>query len=94
VITDAVIPVPGLGTRLEEDQTAFARRVDGSFDARARMLTLDRSHVEMVEIARRAGAAANYTGAGGAIVCACRDESLRSVLAEAPAGAECGVISR
>lgn len=59
---------------LAGEREAFARCVDGSFDARRRMLTLDDAHVAMIELARSHGASANYTGSGGAIVGCCRDE--------------------
>ena len=55
----------------------FARCVDRSFDARRRMLELDPRHVEMIACARTAGASANYTGSGGAIVAVCADEVAR-----------------
>ena len=41
------------------------------------MLTLDPRHVEMIECARAAGAAANYAGSGGAIVAVCVDAAHR-----------------
>jgi glucuronokinase len=63
---------------LAGEREAFARCVDGSFDARRRMLTLDADHVAMIELARGHGASANYTGSGGAIVGCCRDEDHRT----------------
>jgi glucuronokinase len=62
------------GALLAGDRERFGDGVDGSFDARRRMLTLDSRHLEMVERARELGASANYTGSGGAIVAACRDQ--------------------
>jgi glucuronokinase len=67
----------------------FARAVDASFDARRQMMELDPRHVEMIEIARACGAAANYTGSGGAIVAVCRDEQQRGVVDRALADARC-----
>ena len=58
---------------LDGDHRALCRAVDASFDARARMMALDPLHVEMVTCARAAGAAANYAGSGGAVVCVCAD---------------------
>jgi glucuronokinase len=78
---------------LAGDQTAFADCVDGSFNARRRMLSLDVRHVAMVECARAAGGSANYTGSGGAIVATCRDERHRHELAAALAAAGCEVIA-
>ncbi|MEA2198455.1 MAG: glucuronokinase [Solirubrobacteraceae bacterium] len=60
---------------LSGDHDAFARCVDGSFEARRRMMTLDDRHVRMIELAREHGASANYTGSGGAIVGSCRDDA-------------------
>jgi glucuronokinase len=68
---------------LNGDREAFAMAVDATFDARRRMMALDPSHVEMIRIARRAGAAANYSGSGGAIVAACRDGDHRLDVADA-----------
>lgn len=53
---------------LAGDVEEFARCVDGSFDARAAMGSLEPAHVRMVEIARELGASANYAGSGGAVV--------------------------
>lgn len=50
----------------------FGRCVDRTFDLRRRLLKLDPQCVEMVDLARRHGAHANYTGSGGAIVAVCR----------------------
>jgi glucuronokinase len=53
---------------LAGDEREFARCVDGSFDARAAMGSLEPAHVRMVETAREMGASANYAGSGGAVV--------------------------
>lgn len=58
---------------LAGDRDELARCADGSFDARAAMLELDPRHVAMIELARAAGAGANYAGSGGGVVCVCRD---------------------
>jgi glucuronokinase len=71
---------------LAGDHGAFARAVDATFDARQRMLPLDSRHVEMIAAARAAGAAANYTGSGGAIVAVCSDESHRRKVSSALSG--------
>jgi shikimate kinase len=47
------------------------------------MLELDPRCVEMIETARAAGACANYTGSGGAIVAVCRDEQHRAEVRQA-----------
>ena len=66
---------------LAGDQAGFAEAVDATFDARRRMMPLDPRHAEMIALARRAGAAANYTGSGGAIVAVCRDAAHRESVA-------------
>jgi glucuronokinase len=52
----------------DRDQEAFGRCLDRSFDVRRGMAELDPAHVRMVELARSIGAAANFTGSGGAVV--------------------------
>ncbi len=74
------------------DHAGLRRSVDATFDARQRMMPLDPRHVEMVSVARAAGAAANYTGSGGAIVAVCRDEAHREAVAERLRSADCGVV--
>ncbi|MDQ6607820.1 MAG: hypothetical protein M3Z06_14895, partial [Actinomycetota bacterium] len=76
---------------LAGDAVELCRSVDASFEARRAMLVLDPRHVEMIELAQAAGASANYTGSGGAIVCVCRDEAERLAVDEALAGAGCEV---
>jgi glucuronokinase len=73
------------------DPGGFARSVDRTFDLRAEMLELDPRCVEMVSLARRAGAAANYTGSGGAIIAACQDERQAGTVAAELERAGCGV---
>jgi galactokinase/mevalonate kinase-like predicted kinase len=77
---------------LAADHGAVRRGVDATFDARRRMMSLDPRHVEMVSVARAAGAAANYTGSGGAVVAVCRDETHREAVAEQLGSAGCGVV--
>ena len=50
------------------DALALGRAMDATFDERAMAFDLDPAHVEMIEVARDAGASANYTGSGGSIV--------------------------
>jgi len=62
--------------------TEFRTAVDASFDIRAQLIELDPRHVAMIEAARSVGAAANYTGSGGAVVCACNDLDHRDAVAQ------------
>ena len=76
---------------LAGDVAGLCRSVDASFEARRAMLVLDPRHVEMIELARAAGASANYTGSGGAIICVCRSEAQRLEVGEALAGGDCEI---
>ena len=53
---------------LAGDQAGFASAVDRTLDLRSRLMELDSASLDMARIARSCGAAANYTGSGGAIV--------------------------
>ena len=96
-VTEALAELAGLARRaraavLAGDRHELARCADGSFDARATMLELDPRHVEMISVARAAGAGANYAGSGGAIVCVCRDADHQAAVIEALAGVGCAAI--
>lgn len=64
-----------------QDRERLCAAVDASFDIRAELLELDPRHVAMIRAARDAGAAANYTGSGGAVVCVCADLDHRESVA-------------
>lgn len=80
------------GAALAGDRAELARCADASFDARARMLQLNQRHVEMIEVARRHGAGANYTGSGGAVICVCEGERHRDAVALALGSADCSTL--
>lgn len=65
------------------DREGFGRSVDRTFDLRRQLMPLDPGCVEMIQAARDAGAHANYTGSGGAIVAVCRDAGHRRRVAAA-----------
>lgn len=75
------------------DREAFARAVDRTFDLRAQLMPLDPRHVALVECARGADAAANYTGSGGAVVAVCTDEAHRRRVLDALASAGCSTLT-
>lgn len=77
---------------LRGDRDRFARCVQGSFEARRRMMALDPRHVEMISIAGGCGASANYTGSGGAIVAVCRDPPHRAAVAAALRAGGCETV--
>ncbi|MGE5617479.1 MAG: mevalonate kinase [Candidatus Woesearchaeota archaeon] len=60
---------------VEHDLGRFAQCMNDTFELRRQLMPLDPLCVEMVGAAQAAGASANYTGSGGAIVAACHDES-------------------
>jgi glucuronokinase len=55
------------------DADALGRCMDAGFEHRRSLVTLDPAHVEIVEQLRGLGAAATYTGSGGAVVALARD---------------------
>ena len=65
------------------DISKFRQAVNASFDLRRQLVSLDPANMAMIACARDAGAAANYTGSGGAIVCVCDDEKHRRAVAGA-----------
>lgn len=71
------------------DAAALGRAMDATFDARARVYSLDPAHVEMIEVARSAGAAANYTGSGGAVTVLATDDRAAAALR----GIGCTIVS-
>ncbi|MEM1334476.1 MAG: hypothetical protein AAGG08_13570 [Actinomycetota bacterium] len=65
------------------DVAGLGAAMDRTFERRALVTDLDRRHVEMIEVARRAGAHANYTGSGGAIVVLAPDRTALDAVADA-----------
>jgi glucuronokinase len=70
------------------DHAELNRLIDANFDLRAKIYTISEGNLEMIRIARRAGASANFAGSGGAIVGAYRDEAMYRELVQgmAPVG--------
>ncbi len=58
------------------------RLIDANFDLRARIYQIGKGNLEMIRIAREAGATANFAGSGGAIVGAYEDEAMFARLSE------------
>jgi glucuronokinase len=65
----------------EGDHDELAEAIDTTMRLRGVLYELDPELVEMVEVARAAGAAANSTGSGGSIVALCRDDAHADVVA-------------
>ncbi len=55
---------------------AIGALLDANFDRRRKIYTISEENIRMVEAARAAGASAKFTGSGGAIVGAYRDERM------------------
>lgn len=54
--------------------------INSNFDLRRRVMGVHSSNLEMVEIARRCGASAKFTGSGGAIIGIYKDEAMYNLL--------------
>ena len=74
------------------DHERLAELVDHTFDLRAAIADLDRRHVRMIELARAAGASANYAGSGGAIAGTLPHPDAFGEVEAALTSAGCGVI--
>nr|GMC91682.1 glucuronokinase 1-like [Ipomoea batatas] len=72
----AKLAVRGQKALLEKDYVTFAELMNRNFDLRRQMFgdeCLGALNIEMVEVARRVGAASKFTGSGGAVVAFCPD---------------------
>ncbi|KAL5572803.1 hypothetical protein UlMin_022400 [Ulmus minor] len=72
----ANVAVEGRKALLEKDYSRFATLMNRNFDLRRSMFgddALGALNLEMVEVARRVGAASKFTGSGGAVVVFCPD---------------------
>ncbi|XWS30415.1 hypothetical protein CRYUN_Cryun24cG0115700 [Craigia yunnanensis] len=72
----ANIAAEGWSVILEKNYQKLAELVNRNFDLRRRMFgdeCLGALNIEMVEVARRVGAASKFTGSGGAVVVFCPD---------------------
>jgi glucuronokinase len=84
----------------KQARTAIDRRntaeldalVNANFDLRRRLGPLEPRHVRMVDVARAAGASANYSGSGGAITGFVRGNDELAELSSAMASFGCTVI--
>ena len=61
---------------LKGEKDKIGPLIDAGFDLRRSIYNISRTNVLMVETARSAGASAQFTGSGGAIVGAYRDEAM------------------
>lgn len=61
---------------LSRDYTALDKLIDANFDLRTQLYRISEGNLEMIRLARAAGASANFAGSGGAIVGAYQDEQM------------------
>ncbi|MFS8032185.1 putative glucuronokinase [Helianthus anomalus] len=76
----ASLALEGRSALLEKDYAKLAALMNRNFDLRRRMFgdaALGALNIEMVEVARRVGAASKFTGSGGAVVAFCPDGPLQ-----------------
>ncbi|XP_051141429.1 glucuronokinase 1-like [Andrographis paniculata] len=81
----AKLPLEGRTALLAKDYTKFADLMNRNFDLRRQMFgdeVLGAMNIEMVEVARRVGAASKFTGSGGAVVVYCPDGAAQAKLVE------------
>jgi glucuronokinase len=79
-VVEAMRDFAGLAERgrqslLEGDHDQFSELMDANFDLRRSICRILPEHLELIEVARRAGASAKFCGSGGAIVGVCPEGS-------------------
>ncbi len=83
----------GKNALLTGDHEEFSRLIDANFDLRAEIYDhIGEGNLEMIRLARAAGATANFAGSGGAIVGTFRDDAMFEALRKSLATADIGVI--
>ncbi|HUS07659.1 MAG TPA: hypothetical protein VMZ52_15240 [Bryobacteraceae bacterium] len=61
---------------LSRDYETLDRLIDANFDLRGKLYKISEGNLEMIQLARQAGATANFAGSGGAIVGTYKDEEM------------------
>jgi glucuronokinase len=74
------------------DRDRLAKLMDKNFDTRRSIYQLPAGQVEMIDVARKAGASAKFAGSGGGIVGTYRDETMLTELQRDLAAIGCVVI--
>ena len=88
----ADIAQQGREALLARDWNSFSELIDENFDLRARIYRISPANLQMVETARRAGAAAKFAGSGGTIIGTYRDDDHFAELRRALEGIDVQVI--
>jgi glucuronokinase len=73
---------------IEGDVAALGKLIDANFDLRAKIYSISKGNLEMIETARAAGATSNFSGSGGAVTGTFTDDRMFAKLQEsyAPLG--------
>ncbi len=82
----------GRACLMERKYDRLNQLVDANFDLRAKIYNIDPGNMEMVQMARAAGATANFAGSGGAIVGTYTDDAMFGRLTEKMKGIGIAVI--
>jgi glucuronokinase len=82
----------GRNALLRGDHDEFGRLVEANFDLRAENYRISEGNMEMIRVARAAGATANFAGSGGAIAGTYRDEAMFHKLKSTLSAISVGVI--
>lgn len=77
---------------IARDYATLDRLIDANFDLRARIYHIDKGNLEMIQVARSAGATSNFAGSGGAVSGTYKDEQMFAGLVEAMRQLGVGVI--
>lgn len=77
---------------LQGDTPLLSKLIDENFDLRRSIMQLPPGQVEMIEVARTAGASAKFAGSGGAIVGTFEDEAMFDRLRAKLEGIQCRVL--
>ena len=67
---------------LEGDVAALGKLIDANFDLRAKIYTISKGNLEMIQAARSVGATSNFSGSGGAVTGTFRDDRMFAKLEE------------
>jgi glucuronokinase len=70
----------GRSALLQRDYAKLDELINANFDLRTKLYEISEGNLEMIRLARAAGASANFAGSGGAIVGAYRDEEMFAAL--------------
>jgi glucuronokinase len=97
VVVEAMKTFAGLAAEAREallagDHARLAKLMDKNFDTRRSIYQLPAGQVEMIDMARKAGASAKFAGSGGAIVGTYRGEAMFNELRQGLAAIGCVVI--